>query len=368
MNAHSTLKKNFQQFACTVFILLIIGLVFVYSSSSVYALEHYGSSFYYLKKQFFGIALGLVAVIILGLVPLPLIKRLTPYSFVACTLLTALTLMPSLSFKIHGSARWLYFAGLNFQPSELLKVSFILYVAYYIEKHQFKRNSFFKDYFPLIVILGITSIVLLFQPDFGLTVTLCVTTLLLMYIARFKSKHLGVTLLALAPACIGLIALKPYRLKRILIFLNPWHDPTGSGFQVIQSLIAVGSGGLAGSGIAQSKQKFFYLPMQHTDFIFSIIAEESGFIGASFLIFLYILFLHKGIQLALAMQSTFSCFATMGFTLLISLQAIINMSVATGLAPTKGIGLPFISYGNTSLTCAIIMVGLIMNMARAERA
>ena len=175
-----------------------------------------------------------------------------------------------------------------------------------------------------------------------------------------------ITLLVTVPAGIFLILTKTYRLNRILIFLNPWSDPLGRGFQIIQSLIAIGSGSLWGVGISNSKQKFFYLPMQHTDFIFPIIAEETGFIGSCIIILLYFLFCYFGLKIALQLENLFAFFTTLGFVILISLQAVINLMVTSGLLPTKGLGLPFISYGGTSLVCLFCMIGLIANFARQQ--
>lgn len=346
--------------------LIIVGCVFVYSSSSVYALETFGSSHYFIKKQLMGLILGIIGLLFVQLIPLKLIKVLTPL-FLFCTLaLTALTLLPQFSVHIHGSSRWIRLAGISFQPSEFLKIALILYLAHFFTKKNSTEYSFTKHYIPLGLILGTVSLILLRQPDFGLTVTLLTTSLCLLFIAQFPLKHLVIVALLLLPAGIALILMKSYRLKRILIFLNPWEDPQGAGFRIIQSLIAIGSGGLWGKGITHSQQKFFYLPMQHTDFIFAIIAEEIGFIGCIFIILLYVLFVYTGIRIAYQLQDPFSRFATLGFVILITLQTIINIAVATGLAPTKGIGLPFISYGNTALTTLVLMIGLIIKMARSE--
>jgi len=180
-------------------------------------------------------------------------------------------------------------------------------------------------------------------------------------------KFLCATIIPVIPLTILLVFLKPYRLHRILTFLNPWEDRQGAGFQIIQSLIAIGSGKWLGVGIAQSKQKFFYLPMQHTDFIFSIIAEEVGFIGALFLILLYVLLFYTGFRIAWHIKDPFCQFTVLGFIILINLQAIINLCVTTGLLPTKGIGLPFVSYGNSSLMCMLAIVGIIINCAKNEK-
>jgi cell division protein FtsW len=291
-----------------------------------------------------------------------LIKKLTPFVFFSSLTLTGLTLIPSLSQRIHGSSRWLRLCGIPFQPSELLKISLIIYLSFFLVKKAPVSSSFINSFAPLLSILGAVSYILLKQPDFGLTVTLLCTVFCVLFITNFQTKNLLITVSLFIPATLYLIYLKPYRLQRVLTFLNPWADPQGSGFQIIQSLIAIGSGNVWGVGISHSKQKFFYLPMQHTDFIFSIIAEEIGFFGSLLLILLYILFIYFGLRIALKLSDRFSLLTVLGYIIFTSLQTIINLSVATGLAPTKGVGLPFISYGNSALISNLIMVGLIINM------
>jgi len=348
-------------------ILIIVGLLFIYSSSSVYAIEKFGRSYYFVLKQLGALVLGIAALIVARLVPLAFIKKMSPLLFFSSLALTAMTLIPQLSSRIHGSSRWLNLGGFGFQPSELLKIALILYLAYFLEKKATKLSSLMHSFFPLMVILGLTGAVLLKQPDFGLTVTLLATACAMLFVAQFQTKHILITLGALIPAAIALVIYKPYRLKRILTFLDPWADPQGAGFQIIQSLIAIGSGSFFGVGITHSKQKFFYLPMQHTDFIFSIIAEETGFFGSTLLVTLYVLFIYFGMKIVWQMNDLFCMLATFGFISLLSLQTVINLAVATGLAPTKGIGLPFVSYGNTSLVACIIMLGLIMNMVHSNK-
>lgn len=361
------LKTDLSCFIGIVVILLIIGLLFIYSSSSVFALEKLGSAHYFLKKQIVGLIIGLCAAISMRFIPLQIIKKTAPIFFLVSLALTALAAFTSLGQNIHGSSRWLSLPFLSFQPSELLKMSLILYIAYFLTKKEKQGSSFINGYLPLMIVLGITSIILLKQPDFGLTVTLIATSFLLLFIANRYIKYICITLLACIPLGIGLVIAKSYRLKRILTFLNPWADAQGAGFQIIQSMIAIGSGGFFGVGIGQSKQKFFYLPMQHTDFIFSIIAEETGFLGATLVIILFLLFLYFGLRIAWQLTDQFCIFATLGFVIVISLQALINILVTTGLAPTKGIGLPFISYGNTALICQLSMVGLIIAMVRENK-
>lgn len=362
MAVRKTLHADLNIFLISIVTLIIIGLIFIYSSSSIYALERTGSAHYYVKKQCFGLILGLIALMIARLTPISFIKRMSPVLFFISLILTACTFLPHIGERIHGSSRWISIGGFGFQPSELIKISFILYLAYFLTKRMHRASSFTHNFVPFLCILGITSILLLKQPDFGLTVTLAATACAMVFVAEFQTRHLIYTLLAMIPIVIALICLQPYRVQRILTFLNPWSDPQGAGFQIIQSLIAIGSGKISGVGISHSKQKFFYLPMQHTDFIFSIIAEETGFIGSCFLILLLCIMLYCGYRIAWQLSDPFCALATFGFVTLISLQSVINLTVATALAPTKGIGLPFVSYGNTALICHLIMIGLIINM------
>ena len=354
------LKRDLAVFLTIVISLLVLGLLFIYSASSVFALEKFGSAHYYLKKQLFGLLIGIGTAIAIQYIPLSTIKKLSPYFFLSCLGLTALTIFSNFGQHIHGSVRWLSLPFIAFQPSELLKLSLIIYVAYFLEKKEKSNRSVLTSFIMILIFLACTSFILLKQPDFGLMVVLIATVLIMLFIVNFGTKYLTITLLASIPLLIGLILTKSYRIKRILTFLNPWTDAKGSGFQIIQSLIAIGSGGFFGVGIGQSKQKFFYLPMQHTDFIFSIIAEETGFIGASTILFLFLLFLYFGFRIALQLYDRFSALVTLGFVTVISLQALINMCVTTGLAPTKGMGLPFISYGNTALVCHLAMIGIII--------
>ena len=358
------LKYDLQFLFIIVGILTLIGIVFIYSASSVYAIEKFGSANYFLKKQLFFLIPALLSFFVFASVPLHLLKRYAPVLFLLSLFLTALTLFPFVGTRLHGSSRWIF--GTSLQPSEFLKFFLIIYLGFFLEKKQKRIHSFLHSYLPFLVVLGITFFILLKQPDFGSVVTIFSTALVLFFVAEFRLIHLFVTVLVTVPLGAFLIFSKAYRLNRILIFLNPWADPKGKGFQIIQSLIAIGSGSLWGVGISNSKQKFFYLPMQHTDFIFPIIAEETGFVGSCLIIILYFLFCYFGLKIALQLQNLFAFFITLGFIILITLQAAINLMVTSGLLPTKGLGLPFISYGGTSLVCLYCMIGLIANFARQQ--
>ncbi|MBN1549560.1 putative lipid II flippase FtsW [Candidatus Babeliales bacterium] len=361
------LQADLNIFLSLVTTLIVIGFLFIYSSSSVYALEKLGSAHYFVKKHSFGLLLGIIAGCVTRYLPLDLIKVTSPLLFFTSLILTTMTMLTPFAQRIHGSSRWLNLGGLVFQPSELLKMSLLIYIAYFLTKKERYKKSFMYGYLPFLIILGISCGLLLKQPDFGLAATLGATTFILLFIAQFNTSYLVITVAAALPGLIGLVYFFPYRWKRIMTFLNPWQDPQGAGFQIIQSLIAIGSGSMWGAGISHSKQKFFYLPMQHTDFIFSIIAEETGFVGSTLIVILYVLFTYYGMRIAWRMKDTFSVFVTLGFVILTSMQAVINLLVTTGLVPTKGVGLPFISYGNSALICSLAMIGLIINCTNEQR-
>ncbi|MCK4517660.1 putative lipid II flippase FtsW [Candidatus Babeliales bacterium] len=361
-----TLKHDTRMVLAVASVLTLLGLVFIYSSSSVYALEKFGSAHYFLKKQAVYLIPAFIGFLAFALVPIAFFKRYAPFLFLLAIGLTALTLVPGLGMRVHGSHRWLKIMGVSVQTSEILKLFFVLYLGFFIERKQEYLKSFLHSYLPFLVVLGATFVILLRQPDFGAAVALLVTAFTLLFVANFRMAYLVTTLLSAIPICIALIFSRTYRLNRVLIFLNPWADPQGRGFQIIQSLIAIGSGQLWGLGISNSKQKFFYLPMQHTDFIFPIIAEETGFVGSVILISLYVFLLYFGMRVVRRLTSPFASFTVLGFLVLISVQTAFNLMVTTGLLPTKGLGLPFVSYGGTALVCLWCMMGLMVNFVRSE--
>jgi cell division protein FtsW len=241
-----------------------------------------------------------------------------------------------------------------------------MYLSFLIDKKQKNIRSFISCFLPFIFIIFITGLILLKQPDFGTTVIIGITAFIIFFLAEIKNKYLTYTFFTSIPLLLYLICCKTYRLKRIFIFLNPWEDAQGRGYQIIQSLIAIGSGGIFGKGIANSQQKISNLPMQHVDFIFAIIAEETGFLGAIIIISLFFLLFFFGICIALSLHSPFAFFTTLSFVILLYLQAIINIMVTIGMLPTKGLGLPFISYGGSSLIASLCMIGIINNFTRSS--
>lgn len=356
------LKKNLRYILAISLLLTLLGLLFVYGSSAVHALELYNDSYFFLKKQLLGIFLGISCIIALQCISVRLIEKYTPLFFLGTLFLTGLTLVPGIGKRVHGSSRWLKI-GITMQPSELLKIGLILMVAYLLANTINYRHRFLQGYGIVVLLLAVPSLILLKQPDFGMTICLAMTTFAMLFAADARLIHLGTTIFLAIPVVILLIVKKSYRLSRILTFLDPWRDPQGAGFQIIQSLIAIGSGNTLGVGIGNSHQKFFYLPMQHTDFIFSIIAEEIGFLSVGILL-LYILFFYYCLHIIKSIRYPFIQLSILGFATTITFQAFINIAVATALIPTKGIGLPYISYGLSDLVSNLIMVGLIIAFVR----
>jgi cell division protein FtsW len=361
------LQADVKMFVGLAAVLTLIGVIFVYSSSSVLALEKYGNDCFFLKKQLLYLIIAILGFFVCALTPLALLKKYAPFFFGASLAATALTLMPVVGIRVNGANRWLNLGLFSLQPSEFLKASLIMYMGYFLDKKRYRIKSFIYTYLPFLLVLGVTFFLLLRQPDFGSVITIFSTAVVLFFVAECNMRYLLVTMLCACPAIIYLVLSKSYRLSRILIFLNPWADPHGKGFQIIQSLIAIGSGEVWGLGLSNSKQKFFYLPMQHTDFIFPIIAEEAGFVGGIALISLYAALLFFGLRIIIRLQDNFSLFTSLGFIVLIIIQAVINLMVSCGLLPTKGLGLPFISYGGTALIVVWCMIGFVVNSAREER-
>lgn len=344
-------------------LLTLVGIVFIYSSSSVFALEKLGSAHYFLKRQVIYLLIALTGFFICTQLSFDDVEEYCSLFFLASLGCTLLTYVPGFSLRMHGSSRWISIAGFSFQPSELLIMATILLVARFLARRNQAVSLWDQAKLPFLGIVGFAFLVLLRQPDFGAVVTLFATLFVLVYVEELAFKQVAFIAGCTIPIVALLICMQPYRLQRVLNFLDPWKDPQGKGFQIIQSLIAIGSGKTWGLGIANSRQKFFYLPMQHTDFIFPIIAEETGFVGSCLLIGIFLFFCYYGLALAARIKRRFAFFTVLGFVVLINVRATINVMVATGMLPTKGLGLPFVSFGGSALIVLYCMLGLIMNAA-----
>lgn len=344
--------------------LIAVGVVMVYSSSAVYAYEKFNDNFFFLKRHLVSLSIGLILALFFMSIDLDILRRHSKKLLLGSILLLILVLIPGIGLSIGGARRWLRVGNINFQPVEFVKPFFLLYLADFLDRKLLKKGSFFTAYLPpLLAICAICGLVLL-QPDLGSSVELAVIGFVILFAYGARIKHLFFTFIASLPLVSFIILRSPYRFARISAYIDPWKDPRGTGFQMIQSFIALGSGGFSGVGLGSSKQKLFYLPESHTDFIFSIIGEELGFLGAIFIVTLFILLVWKSMTIAFKKESEFARLFALGISSMIGLQVIINIGVATGLLPTKGLPLPFISYGGSSLVVHMILVAILLNLAR----
>ncbi|MFA5093970.1 MAG: putative lipid II flippase FtsW [Candidatus Omnitrophota bacterium] len=356
-------RLRIQLFMVTV-ILLAIGVVMVYSASAVNAYETLRDSAYFLKRQLVYLFLGVIASIMIMAVDYNVIKKYIKPVLMVTFFLLVLVLVPGISREISGAHRWFRLFSLSFQPSQAMKLVMILYLADFLSRKHSDIRSFWEGFMPPMIILGVTVGLILLEPDLGTSVAISIVAVIMLFVAGMKLAHLIPMIVGSVPVLLVLVFLKAYRKRRILAFIDPWSDPQGVGFQIIQSFIALGSGGLFGVGLGQSRQKLLYLPGCHTDFIFSIIGEELGLVGAGAVIILFVLFIWLGFRIALRARDLFGHLAALGIVSMIALEAIINIAVATGSMPTKGLPLPFISYGGSSLIFDMMGVAFLFNIAK----
>jgi len=348
-------------------ILTAFGALMVYSSTSVitpvFARKNI-TPFFYLKRHIVTILVSLIFLIISMRVSTKTLNKAAIPLLIFSFLLLILVFFPKIGVAAGGAKRWIKLWPSTFQPSELVKLAMVLFLAWYLSTPAFKPDSVLSFLLP-VGIMGIFQIVFLMQPDFGAALSLGLLTITMLVISQVRMRYIMYLSLLAVPLVAKLI-MEPYRLKRVLSFLDPWDDPQGAGFQLIQSFIALGSGGFTGVGLGQSKQKLSFLPEVHTDFIFSLVGEELGFIGAIFLVILFLMLFLRGIKIARDKTEPFAYYLASGLTMMIALQAMINFFVATGLVPTKGLPLPFISYGGSSLLVSMGAIGLLLNLSRGE--
>jgi cell division protein FtsW len=345
-------------------VLICIGIIMIYSASNIYAWERYKDGFFFLKRHIIFVCIGTCLMFGVMSFDYRTLKSYTKPFLLISFLLLLLVLIPGIGREVAGARRWFRFKFLSFQPSELANLAVIIYTADFIARRGSAISTFWRGFVPPMVILGVALLFILAQPDLGTSVALAVVVTVMLFVAGVRAPYLATLFLASIPVLYVLIFSVPYRRARILAFLNPYLDPKGSGFQIIQSQISLGSGGLFGVGIGQSKQKLFYLPAAHTDFIFSIIGEELGLIGTVGVIVLFMLFIQQSLKIIKHAPDKFGYFLSLGLVLMICFKASINIGVSCGLLPTKGLPLPFISYGGSSFIFDMVSVGLLMNIAR----
>lgn len=348
----------------TTLFLTGIGLVAVFSSSSILAAERYGDHYYYLKRQAIFCLFGFFLMIVAKNINYLLYKKLAILISALSLILLILPFVPGIGVKVGGATRWIQLYVISFQPSEAAKLSLAVFIAYSMSKNVENMRSLLSGLVPNLIIVAIFMVLILKQPDLGTAAIIGTWMLILLFIGGANLGHLIILLGLLAPVVFYLIVYTSYRLDRVWAFLNPWQEPEGIGFQIINSFIAFGSGGLTGVGLGDSMQKLFYLPEPHTDFIFSIIAEEMGFIGVIFLLLLFSLLVFRGIKIALNAPELFGSYLALGITFMLALQVVVNMGVAMAILPTKGLTLPFISYGGSSLIINLVGAGILMNISK----
>ncbi len=364
MNLSQTRQPDYLLLA-TILLLLTIGIIMVFSSSYIMAYKWYGNSFYFFNRQTVYAIISVIIFFIALKIDYHFWQKIAIPILILSIFLLILLYFPGFARQVRGAKRWLTIGPLSLQPSELAKFALILYIADCLTRKTAKDiSSFIWGILPVFIVTVLIFLLIFGQPDFSTALVIMGCSFIMLFIGGSKITQLFSLIVLLLPMGMMMALGEDYRRVRLLSFLNPWGDPLKSGFHIIQSLLALGSGGLSGVGIAQSRQKFFYLPDQHTDFIFSIIGEELGFLGVLAVIALFILFLWRGILISLKAKDNFGLLLAAGITSLIVFQTIINISVVTKLIPTTGITLPFISYGGSSLIVNMFCGGILLNISK----
>jgi cell division protein FtsW len=349
-------------------ILVTIGTAMIYSSSSILAMERFKDAQFFLKKQIFFVVIGMGVMVLLTKLDYHYLKKLAYPGIILSIILLLLIFIPPLGIRAGGARRWLNLGFFSFQVTELVKISIVLFLAHFLTRKANYLKSFSRAILiPLLVTFLIIALIAL-QPDFGATVMIAMILMLMLFLAGCRIRHLAGLTALLIPAAVWMIMFRSYRVDRLKVFLNPWNDPGNKGFQIIQSLLSFGSGGAFGVGIGDGMQKLFYLPEPHTDFILSVIAEESGFVGVAVVIFLFVVLIMRGFVVAFRAPDLFGTLLAAGLTMVLAMGAFINIAGVMGLIPLKGLTLPFLSYGGTSLVMSLVAVGILLNISSHVRA
>ena len=358
------LKSDKVLFVATI-LLVALSIVMVYSASAAVALERYGNASMFLIKQAMWAVLGLSMLAVIMRIDYRTYRE--PVFIWTCLGIVAVALVAVLfSPPVNNARRWFGIAGIGVQPSELAKLAAIFFIAALLERRMHRIDEVTYSLLPIgIVLIGLVGLILL-EPDFGTAMSLVLIAAVMVFAAGLDYRYVVGAILAAIPAIYIVVMGAAYRRRRVLAFLNPWEDPLGDGFQIIQSLIAVGTGGLWGRGLMNGVQKLFYLPEPHTDFIYSVISEELGLVGATAVLLCFCAITWRGIRVAFCAQDSFGTFLALGLTTMVAVQALVNISVVLGLMPTKGIPLPFVSAGGSSLLINLVGMGILLNVSQHE--
>ncbi|HZG70268.1 MAG TPA: stage V sporulation protein E [Chondromyces sp.] len=362
-------KKTTPDFILIALILSLLatGLIMVYSASAIWANYKFEDSFFFAKRQLLFAGVGVAAMFFIMNLEYWTWRSLAKTILITCFVLLILVLIPGVGMVRNGSQSWIGVGAFSIQPSEFMKLAMIVFLAKYLSERQKFITSFKQGLLPTLSLVFLAFGLIMLQPDLGTGTVMVGTCIVMIFIAGARVSHFAALGLVGVAGFVVLVLSAPYRIKRITSFLDPWSDPLGSGFQIIQSLYAIGPGGLFGLGLGESRQKFFYLPEPQTDFIFAILAEELGFIGGSFVLLLFALLLWRGIRIALGAPDLYGSFLAVGIISMVAIQVMINIGVVTGLMPVTGITLPFLSYGGSSLTLMLMAMGVLLNISRYSR-
>jgi len=359
------MKKIDKLILISVVIISLFGLLMIYSSSSIWAEYKFNDPYKFLKTQGIFLIIGYLIIYIVSKIPYQTYLKYSNIILITCIILLILVLIPGIGTVRNGSRSWFGIGSFGIQPSEFAKLGIIIFTSKYLTNNKMKDIK--ASVLPILSIVVFLFGLIMLQPDFGTGIIIVVTIIVLLFISGVKMNFfikLGVLGLI---GIVGLIIIAPYRLKRIISFINPWADPLGSGFQIIQSLYAIGPSGLLGAGLGNSIQKHFYLPEPQTDFIFSIISEELGFMGVLIITTLFITIIYRGIKVSLNQEDNFAKYLSFGLVFSLAFQTILNLMVVVGLIPVTGVTLPFLSYGGSSLLVSMANIGIILNISKNKK-
>ena len=347
-----------------VILIASFGIVMIYSASSVWAEYKFLDAFKFVKAQGMFFLIGIVVMLVLAKLDYNLYYKKANLILFLCLVLLVLVLIPGIGTVRNGSRSWFGIGGFGIQPSEFAKVGLIIYVAKYLSNNQKKMQNIKKGVLPIMSVVLVFFGLIMLEPDFGTAMVIVLTLMMLIFVSGVRlSFFVKIGILGLL-GIVVLIIIAPYRMARIVSFLNPWSDPLGSGFQIIQSLYAIGPGGLLGQGFMKSRQKHFYLPEPQTDFIFSIISEEFGFLGVLIVSFIFFFIFYRVINISLKQNDLFGKYLAFGLSFGLLIQALLNLMVVVGIIPVTGVTLPFLSYGGSSLLVSMASIGIILNISR----
>ena len=354
-------------FLIVVFLLTFFGLVMIASSSMVVSLEKYHSSYAYVIRQIGSLAIGLFLMYIGAKIDYRIWKKNAAWLFIVALILLILVYVPGIGIKINGARRWIGFGTHMFQPTEIIKVSFIIYLAAWLDKKGESIKNLFTGFLPFAVLIALVGFLIIKQPDLGTLSVIVISSAVMYFVSGASLSHIGLGAGSLVVLLGILIKAAPYRMQRLLVFMNPTADSQGAAYHINQALIAIGSGGIWGLGFGRSKQKYLYLPMAHTDSIFAIIAEELGFIRSGLILIVFIFLGVRGFRIAKNAPDNFGKLVAVGITTWILIQAFVNIASMLNLMPMTGVPLPFISYGGSSLMFLLAAVGIMMNISKQSQ-